>query len=526
MSTPPPFDIISTHDFRQRGHELIDFIADYWERLCNDPPSGSPPGLPTLPVLSQARPGDTLARLPASPPASPEPWDDVMHDVNSFILPGLTHWQSPNFFAYFPANASAPGVLGDLLSAGLGVNGMLWATSPAATELETRMLDWMAEAVGLPESFRSSAPTGGGVIQGTASESTLVALLASRHRGRASTGRVSNSPSTPQSLSETTHSTDSRLRLYTSAQAHSSVVKAAMIAGLADGPDDRRRLRLIGTDDGHRMRPDLLAAAMQADADAGLIPSFVTATIGTTSSGAIDPIPEIAAITSRYNAWLHIDAAWAGVAAICPEHRGILAGVYLADSIGINPHKWLLTNFDSGLFFTRDRDAVTAALSITPEYLRNAASDAGAVIDYRDWQVPLGRRFRALKLWFVFRHFGVEGLRGHIRRHVHLAECFESLVCADPRFEVAAPRSLALLCFRLKPHPTDTSPACTDARNKRLLDAINSTGFAYLTHTSLPPTLSFAGGTVLRMAIGGTFTREQHLRAAWSLVQAAADRVS
>jgi aromatic-L-amino-acid decarboxylase len=476
---------MSPDEFRAWGKQAVDFIADYMQRLDS------------LPVLSSVKPGDIAAALPEHPPAEPGlAAPDFFADLERIILPGLTHWQSPNFFAYFPCNSSGPGIIGELLSAGLNVNGMLWATSPAATELETRMLDWMAEMLDLPAHFRSTSMSGGGCIQGTASESTLVALLAARHRARLA--------------SPTAH-----LTLYTSTQAHSSIIKAAMIAGLATDPDDRTHIRLIGTDANHAMRPDLLRAAITEDLHAGRFPFYTCATVGTTSSTAIDPIPEIADIlhAAAPGCWLHIDAAFAGAACICPEHRWMLRGVEHTDSVMFNPHKWLLTNFDCNCFWTRDRSAVTAALSITPEYLRNQATQTGEVIDYRDWQIPLGRRFRALKLWLVIRHYGVEGLRVYIREHIRLATLFEQWVREDERFELAAPRTCSLVCFRLR----GQGPSADEA-NRKLLERINASGRAYLSHT----TLRGSDGNdrfILRMAIGASATEERHVRAAWELIR-------
>jgi aromatic-L-amino-acid decarboxylase len=479
---------MSPADFRARGHALIDWIASYWESLQR--PDTAPP------VLSRARPGDILAQLPLHAPQQPESWDSILADFQRIILPGVTHWQSPSFFAYFPANASGPAVLGELLSAGLGVNGMLWATSPAATELETRMLDWFAELFGLPPQFLSTSPNGGGVIQGTASESTLIAMVAARRRNESRNGR---------------------LVVYASTQAHSSVIKGAMIAGIADSPDDRVGVRMIDTDAALAMDPGALARAIGDDLAADRTPLCVCATVGTTSSTAIDPIEPIGRICRQHRLWLHVDAALAGCACICPEHRHILRGVELADSLCINPHKWLLVNFDCDLLWTSDRRALTGALSITPEYLRTAASESGGVIDYRDWQIPLGRRFRALKLWMVARHYGAEGLRAYVREHIRLAELLESLVGADGRFELAAPRTLNLVCLRLRPASGET-PADTDARNRRLLESANASGRLFLTHTALP-----GAGCVLRLAIGSTFTQERHVRAAWDLLRQLAE---
>lgn len=510
-----PVPHMSAAEFRQRGRAVIDLIADYLETV------------ESRPVLSTARPGQVLAALPTAAPEHPEPFDAVLADFDRIILPALTHWQSPNFFAFFPADGSYPAILGDLLASGLGVNGMLWATSPACTELETRVLDWLARAIGLPESFcRQPAGTsdqgpGGGVIQSTASECTLVALLAARHRVRAA------SPTSARGEPV----------LYTSPQAHSSVIKAAMIAGLADGPDDRRLVRLIDIDDDLAMRPAALASAIAADRAAGLTPAFVCATLGTTGTTAIDRLADLGPIARANHLWLHVDAAYLGAQFICPEHRAPLAGVEHADSFCFNPHKWLLTNFDCSCFWTRNAAALTSALSINPDYLRNVgAANAGAarVIDYRDWQIPLGRRFRALKLWMVIRHYGLSGLRAFIREHLRLAEAFERRCAADPRFEITAPRTSALVCFRLRPRAAEL-PAATDARNRALLDRLNATGQIYLTHTTLPPTAARPHPALtLRLAIGSTRTEARHVLGdpssgvpgAWDKIAAAADAVS
>ncbi len=489
---------MSPDEFRRRGHEVIDLLADYMQSVQ------------TLPVLPSVRPGDTSALLPDAAPDSPEPWEAILADIQRVVMPGLTHWQSPNFFAFFPANSSGPAILGDLLSTGLAVQGMLWQTSPACTEIETRVLDWLGRAIGLPESFLSPSGTGAGVIQGTASEATLVALLAGRERIR----RTSPTPD---------------LAAYTSTQAHSSVIKAAMIAGIARSADDKAHIRLIPTDARFRLDPAALDHALREDLAAGRTPCCVVATVGTTGCGAFDPIDEIAAAIARaipdpaHRPWLHVDAAWAGAALICPEHRPLIRGIEHADSFCFNPHKWLLTNFDCDTMWVRDRRSLIAALSVTPEYLRNAASDSGAVIDYRDWQIPLGRRFRALKLWFVLRHYGLSGLRAHIREHVRLGEVFESLVRADERFEVSCPRSLSLICFRQVRDGSGRPFPDPDAANRALLDRINASGLAYLIHTVLPGAAGAPSRLVLRMAIGATLTAESNVRDAWSLIRRCTD---
>ena len=365
-------------EFRRHGHAVVDWIADYYARI------------ESFPVLSQVEPGQIRASLPADPPAKGEPFPAILADIEKLILPGITHWQSPNFYAYFPSNASGPAILGDLLSSGLGVQGMLWATSPACTELETHVLDWLVHMLDLPQKFLSTS-SGGGVIQDTASSASLCALLAARERA---TNFASNR-----------YGCDGKLVAYTSSQAHSSLEKGAQVAGIG-----RDNLRLIEVDENFAMRPEALARQIEQDRQAGLVPFFVCATVGTTSSNAIDPVPEIGRICREHKLWLHVDAAMSGTAALCPEFRHTHAGLEFADSYCFNPHKWMFTNFDCDCFYVADRKALIQTLSVLPEYLRNKATETGAVIDYRDWQIPLGRRFRALKLWFVIRHYGVEGL--------------------------------------------------------------------------------------------------------------------
>jgi aromatic-L-amino-acid decarboxylase len=466
-------------EFRRHGHAVVDWIADYYARI------------ESYPVLSRAKPGQIRDSLPAKPPAKGETFDAILGDIEKLIVPGITHWQSPNFFAFFCSNTSGPSILGDLLSSGLGVQGMLWATSPACTELETHVLDWLVGMLGLPEKFLSTS-TGGGVIQDTASSASLCALLAGRERA---TNFASNR-----------RGCDGKLVAYTSSQAHSSIEKDVRIAGM--GLDN---LRLIGVDENFAMDARALAQQIDADRRAGLVPCFVCATIGTTSSNAIDPLPEIGRICRENNLWFHVDAAMSGTAALCPEFRHTHAGVELADSYAFNPHKWMFTNFDCNCFYVADRRALIQTLSVLPEYLRNQATESGAVIDYRDWQIPLGRRFRALKLWFVIRHYGVEGLQHHIRRHVELAQQFAGWVKTDDRFELAAPVPLNLVCFRHKGG---------DEVNHGLMERLNRSGDLYLTHTKL------AGRTTLRMCIGQTNTEARHVERAWKRIQEEADRVA
>ena len=474
MAQEPNFHMPS-ETFRQWGHAVVDWLADYQTRV------------ETLPVMSRLQPGQIRASLPAEPPLHGEPFNDILADMDRLVLPGLTHWQSPNFFGFFPANISGPSVLGEFLCAGLGVQGMLWATSPACTELETHVLDWMADMLGLPDKFRSTT-AGGGVIQDSASSAVLCALLAARERAT--------------DLQSNERGCDQRLTAYASSQAHSSVEKAVKIAGLG-----RINLRLIEVDEHLAMRPEALARQVAEDRAAGLKPCFACATLGTTSSNGFDPLPRIGHVCRDEAIWLHVDAAMSGTAALCPEFRHLQQGLELADSYAFNPHKWMFTNFDCDCFYVGDRGMLIRALTVLPEYLRNQASESGAVIDYRDWQVPLGRRFRALKLWFVIRHYGVEGLRHHIRRHVELAQEFTRWVLASEDFELLAPVPLNLVCFAHR---------AGDDFNHQLLERLNSSGKLYMTHTVLN------GRYVLRFCVGQTYTEERHVRAAWELIQGTA----
>jgi aromatic-L-amino-acid/L-tryptophan decarboxylase len=477
MGEPKSFHM-TPEEFRRYGRAVVDWIADYQVRV------------ESLPVLSRVEPGQIRASLPSSPPSRPEPFEAILADLDRLILPGVTHWQSPNFFAFFPANASGPAILGELAAAGLGVQGMLWTTSPACTELEAHVLDWLADALALPPAFKSDGP-GGGVIQDSASSAALCALLAARERA---TGYRSNESGC-----------DGRLVAYASTQAHSSIEKATCIAGLG-----RSNLRLIGVDQRFAMRPELLAQAISADRRAGLVPCFVAATVGTTSSSAFDPLAAIGEICRREAVWLHVDAAMAGTAALCPEFRGMHAGLELADSYCFNPHKWMFTNFDCDCFWVADRAGLVRTLSILPEYLKNRATESGKVVDYRDWQVPLGRRFRSLKLWFVIRSYGIEGLQHHVRRHVRLAQEFAARVAASDDFELAVPPPLNLICFRHRGG---------DAVNRRLLEHLNNTGRLYLTHTTMGDRFT------LRLCIGQTHTEERHVVEAWRQIREAAAAV-
>ena len=474
-------------EFRTNGYALIDWITGYIE------------GIEQFPVSNPAtRPGDVRQMLPAHPPVAPEPFSAVIADLDRVVVPGLTHWQHPSFFAYFPGNSSYPAILGELAAAGLGVQGMSWVTSPACTEVETLMLDWMQELLGLPERFRSDAPTGGGVIHGSASEATLVAILAARWR--ITGGEVNTDGDT------------TRLVAYSTSQAHSSIEKGLRIAGVG-----RHHMRFVPHDDAFAMVPAELARMVAADRAAGLMPFFVCASRGTTSSTAFDPTPEIAEICQAEGLWLHVDAAMSGIAALVPEHRWVNDGLDHADSYCTNPHKWMGVNFDCDLFWTADRAALLGALSILPEYLRSKALESGAAIDYRDWQIPLGRRFRALKLWFTLRCDGVESVQAMIREHVRLTNMLADLVAADTRFRIDAPHPLNLLCCSLV-----AGNAATDA----LIEAANNTGQALFTRTVLAAPGATEGRVSLRVSIGARLTAERHVLAAWRLLQSLVDVAS
>lgn len=464
---------MDAQEFRTVGRELVDLIADYIESIEERP------------VTSGLQPGDVRRRLPEHPPLQRESFAAVRQDLDDIIIPGLTHWQHPNFFAYFPGNSSYSSILAELAIAGLGVQGMSWVTSPACTEVETLMLDWMQELLGLPPAFHSTTATGGGVIQGSASEATLSSILAARWRA---TGGAIN-----------TDGDTSRLVAYCTSQSHSSIEKGLRIAGI--GTDN---IRIIEHDATFAMDPRALRARILADRAGGLQPFWVCSTHGTTSSGAFDPTADIGAITREFGLWLHVDGAMHGIAALAPEHRWVNNGLELADSYCTNPHKWMGVNFDCDLFWTTDRQSLLGALSILPEYLRSAAAASGAAIDYRDWQIPLGRRFRSLKLWFAIRLDGVGSFQELIRRHVSITEKLAAAVDADPRFEVVAPHPLNLLCLRLVGDDADTD---------RLVERANATGKALFTRTVLD------GRSVLRFSVGGRTTTEAHVMRAWGLLQ-------
>jgi aromatic-L-amino-acid decarboxylase len=463
---------MDSQEFRRHAHAFVDWMADYLD------------GVEEYPVRAQVKPGEIAARLPLSPPAEGEPMERIFADFQRDVLPGVTHWQHPSFFAYFPANASPPSVLAEMLTATLGAQCMLWQTSPAATEMETRVLDWLRQMIGLPEGFH-------GVIQDSASGAILCALLTARER--ASGGRANEDGAA------------AGLRVYCTDQTHSATEKGAKIAGYG-----RRHVRAVAVDDRFAMRADALEAAIAEDRAAGLTPACVIASLGTTGVGAIDPLRAIGEVCRRHGVWLHVDAAWAGSALVLPEHRAMLDGIEHVDSFVFNPHKWLFTNFDCSAHYVRDPEALVRTLEILPAFLKTR--EHKQVIDYRDWSVPLGRRFRALKLWFVIRSYGVEGIRARIAAHIELARELEGWLAAAPDFELMAPRSLALLNFRYRPAGVD-EPAALDRLNERLLEALNDSGALYLTQNRV------RGAYAIRFSIGQTATERRHVAAAWSRIQ-------
>ncbi|KAJ1288426.1 hypothetical protein BS78_02G088100 [Paspalum vaginatum] len=478
---------MDAEQLRECGHRMVDFVADYYKSI------------ETFPVLSQVQPGYLKKLLPDTAPSKPDTLEALFDDIREKIIPGVTHWQSPNYFAYYPCNSSTAGFLGEMLSAAFNIVGFSWITSPAATELEVIVLDWFAKMLKLPSQFLSTA-LGGGVIQGTASEAVLVVLLAARDRTLRRHGKTSFE----------------KLVVYASDQTHSALQKACQIAGIFS-----ENLRVLKADKNknYAIAPQDVIAAISTDMSSGLIPFFICATVGTTSSSAVDPLTELGQIAKAHDMWLHIDAAYAGSACICPEYRHHLNGVEEADSFNMNAHKWFLTNFDCSLLWVKDRSYLIQSLSTNPEFLKNKfqASQANSVFDFKDWQIPLGRRFRSLKLWMVLRLYGVENLQSYIRKHIELAKHFEQLVISDSRFEVVTPRTFSLVCFRLLPLTSDQDNG--RKLNYDLMDAANSSGNIFISHTVL------SGKFVLRFAVGAPLTEEQHIFAAWKLLQDLATRV-
>jgi aromatic-L-amino-acid decarboxylase len=465
---------VDSDAFRRHGHELVDWIADYLEHAER------------YPVFPRVKPGAIAAALPRDAPEEPEAFDAIMADFERILVPGLTHWNSPGFFAYFAISASPPGILGEFLSAALNQQAMLWRTSPAATELEFVTLGWLRRLMGLPDAFE-------GVIYDTASIATLHALAAAREAaiaGARAAGLLGR-PDLPAA------------RVYCSEQAHSSVDKAMIALGLGEAS-----LRKIDVDDQFRLIPDRLASAIAADRSAGRLPIAVVATVGTTATTSIDPVPAIADICARERLWLHVDAAYGGVAAMLPSHAHVLEGAGRADSLVVNPHKWLFTPFDLSAFYCRRMDVVRATFSLTPDYLRTAEPAQSLM----DTGIQLGRRFRSLKLWMVLRSYGARGIRAHLERHLQLAQAFAQWVDGHPDFERIAPVPFGVVCFRWKPAGRVLPPADLDAANERLVEDVNKTGEVFLSHTRL------RGRVVIRMAIGHLRTQDAHVRRAWELL--------
>jgi aromatic-L-amino-acid/L-tryptophan decarboxylase len=468
---------MNKQEFLKYGHEFVEWAAEYLENAEK------------YPVTARISPGDIRKKLPSAPPETAESMETIFRDFREVVMPGITHWQHPGWFAYFPANNSPASVLAELLTASLGAQCMSWNTSPAAAELEEVVLGWLRGMLGLPESWA-------GVIQDTASTSTLAALLTARERA---TGYESNAKGLKKPLT-----------VYSSTETHSSAEKGVKIAGYG-----RENLRVIPVDRHFGMDPAALERAVAADEKSGLVPACVVATVGTTSSGGIDPLASIGRVARAHGMWFHVDAAYAGTAALLPEKRHVLDGVELADSFVFNPHKWMLTNFDCSVYFVRDAGALVRTFEIHPEYLKTGVD--AQVNNYRDWGIQLGRRFRALKLWFVLRSYGVEGIRAMVREHLRLAGLFKGWVESDPCFELLAPVHFGLVCFRFN----DGRPeAECDALNRRLLERINASGRVFLTHTTL------RGKFTIRLVVGQRTTAERHVREAWDIIRSSAESLA
>lgn len=463
---------MTNKDFRKSAHEFVDWMADYMENVEQ------------YPVKSQVKPGDIKSQLPAFPPKKGEPIDAIFDDFKKIIMPGITHWQHPSFHAYFPGNSSKPSVLAEMLTSTIGVQAMIWNTSPSAAELEEQIMEWFKTMMDLPKDWTGS-------IQNGASDSTLNAILTAREK-------ISGFTTNNEGIK------DNKLRVYCSEQAHSSLDKAMAIAGL--GKDN---LVKIPVDDSFALKVDHLEKAITTDKESGYTPLMVIAAIGTTGTTAIDPLALIANITQKHNLWLHADAALAGTALILPEMRWMVNGLEKADSIVFNPHKWMFTNFDASVYFVKDKVALINTFSETPEYLKTKEDQQ--VTNYRDWGVPLGRRFRALKLWFVIRSFGVDGLQEKIKSHLTLGTEFKNWIDASSQFKLMAPVNLNTICFRYDAY--QHSKEELNSINEQLLDTLNSNGQVYLTHTKLD------GWFTIRMVIGQTNVTKKHTKMAFNLIQ-------
>lgn len=474
-STPPPYDVgdMPPEEFRRYAHELADWMADYLAHVGD------------LPVLARVEPGEIAASLPAEAPTEPTPMDAILRDFRELLMPGVTHWNHPDFFAYFAITGSGPGILGEMISAALNVNAMLWRTGPAATELEERAVDWLRQMLGLPAHLR-------GVLQDTASLSTVAAMIAARERAL-------------PDVRENGLGGHPRLRAYCSAEAHNSVDKAGVATGIG-----RAGTRRIPTDDHFRMDPAALSAAIEEDRAAGWLPFFVTATVGTTSTTSIDPVPAIADVCERHGLWLHVDGAYGGTAAVAPEFRYALDGCERADSIVVNPHKWLFVPVDCSVLLFRDAALFRRSLTVTLDMLVTPEDEHAT--NLMDYGLALGRRFRALKLWMVLRYFGQHGLAARIREHARLARLFAEWVDEDPDWERLAPVPFSTVVFRRVPQ---MAPADGDAEalNQRILEAVNESGKAFLSHTRVRGTFA------LRLAVGNLRTTEANILQVWELLR-------
>ncbi|KAM7530443.1 hypothetical protein LguiB_033853 [Lonicera macranthoides] len=472
-------------ELRRQGHILVDFIADYYQNIEK------------YPALSQVEPGYLRQLLPDSAPVKPESIEKILKDVQTNIIPGLTHWQSPNFFAYFQSNASVANFLGEMLCTGFNVVGFNWISSPAATELESIVMDWLAKLLELPKSYQFGGG-GGGVIHGSTCEAFVCTLTAAREEILNKIGRENMG----------------KLVVYASDQTHFSLQKAAKIVGIF--PENIRAVKTTMYNN-FELCPSELELAIQLDMESGLVPLYLCASIGTTSSGAADPLGPLCQVANKYNMWVHIDAAYAGSACICPEFRHFLNGVELANSFSLNAHKWFLTTLDCCCLWVKDPNALIEALSTNPELLSNKVTESKKVVDYKDWQIALSRRFRAMKLWLVLRSYGVDYIRVYIREHVKMAKHFERLVVMDKRFEVVVPRNFALVCFRVSPsvilNGGTLGQEGANEVNKKLLDSVNGSGRIYMTHAVV------GGVYVIRFAIGATLTEFRHVTVAWKVVQ-------
>jgi aromatic-L-amino-acid decarboxylase len=468
---------MDSQEFRKHAHELVDWMADYIENTEQ------------YPVKSQVKPNEIYDSLPDQAPEKGEPMPEILSDFHQHIMPGLTHWQSPNFFAYYPSNTSYPSIMAEMISAALGTQGMIWDTSPAATELEQKVTDWLKPVLGLPNDWS-------GVIHHGASMSTLTSILCAReqHSGF--------------KINEEGFEGFTNFKVYCSKETHSSVEKSVKIGGFG-----KSNLSTIETDEVGAMKAAELRKTIEADIKNGMKPICVIAAIGTTGTTAIDPLEEIAAICKEHNIWLHVDAAYAGTALVLPEYRWMIKGIEHADSFVFNPHKWMFTNFDCSVYFVKDKKALTDTFEILPEYLKTQSK---GVTDYRDWGVPLGRRFRSLKLWFVIRNMGVEGIRSRIRTHIELAQQFVGWIEDHPDFEMIVPLSLNNICFRYAPDHIKSEEEL-NLQNEALLHAINKTGKIYLTHTKVH------GKYTLRIVVAHTRVTENHIKKAWELIQQLAD---